>query len=157
MSCSSRLRQRFKVPPKAQPRARLPLGVSTSACQAHIAIIGTLQSEIKVTEESACRSSSSDSYQARECCGPDGIRTRTFTLDRLICCPLHHGPWLKAKAAGSVSNGASLQNLRPCSDSGILRACSFLPFQHYFARCLDVLLAHSHSRGRLAAFASRWM
>jgi hypothetical protein len=31
-------------------------------------------------------------YRARECCGPDGIRTRTFELDRQTCYPLHHGP-----------------------------------------------------------------
>lgn len=31
-------------------------------------------------------------YRTRECHGPDGIRTRTFALDRLICCQLHHGP-----------------------------------------------------------------
>jgi hypothetical protein len=93
---------RGKNSPKGKPRARLLLGVSTSACQAQYHYQEAQSRSQGYLRSPPVGDSSSDSpYQAKGNCGPGGIRTRTFELDRQMCCQLHHGPRDQIRGRGT--------------------------------------------------------
>jgi hypothetical protein len=82
---------------KAKPRARLPLGVQHICLSSSIRLSKGFNRKSRLLGESACqrllaRLPTDIFGRTRECCGPDGIRTRTFLLDRQMCYQLHHGP-----------------------------------------------------------------
>ena len=71
-----------------------PFPVRGSACPAIKLIIGSAHAEVNITfEEPACPKAPRQLPLPNQgCCGPDGIRTRTFQLDRLMCSHYTTGP-----------------------------------------------------------------
>jgi hypothetical protein len=68
-------------------------GPAHQPVQLSIRLLATVAAKSTLLEEPACPETPQPAPLPNQgCCGPDGIRTRTFELDRLMCCHYTAGP-----------------------------------------------------------------